>query len=208
MKKGAFRSEGRRSVGDEGRPCESFGPVADDDVRVLILGSLPGERSLAVGEYYGHPQNRFWRVMAALTGGGVFADSAAFADDESFAGGGVPGVGGVSYSMVPATYDGKKAMLTGAGIGLWDVARRARREGSLDADIRDVEPNDIAGFVAAHPGLRVIAFNGRKAEALHDRFFDRVAGIEYLSLPSTSPANASCSLERLLEKWGRISDFL
>lgn len=154
---------------------ESFGPLADGDTEILILGSMPGERSLAAGEYYGHPQNRFWKVVAALVG-----------------------------EEAPIEYDDKKAMLLRSGIGLWDVARRARRRGSLDSDIRDVEPNDIAGFIAAHRRLRLIAFNGKTPEALHDRFFRRVAGIEYVSLPSTSPANAAFSLERLLEKWRKI----
>ena len=154
---------------------ESFGPLASDDTRILVLGSIPGDRSLAVGEYYGHPQNRFWRVIAALVG-----------------------------SEVPVSYDDKRTMLSKAGIGLWDVARRARRQGSLDSAIRDAEPNDIAGFISAHPELRVVAFNGRKPEALHDRFFDRVPGIEYVLLPGTSPANAAWSLERLIGEWRRI----
>ncbi len=155
---------------------ESFGPLADDDTEVLILGSMPGERSLELGEYYGHPQNRFWKVVAALTN-----------------------------NDPPTSYADKKAMLARSRIGLWDVARRATRQGSLDSAIRDAEPNDIAGFIASHPRLRVIAFNGRTPETLHDRFFTRTPGIEYLSMPSTSPANAACSLPRLLETWQRIS---
>ncbi len=140
---------------------------------------MPGERSLALGEYYGHPQNRFWRVAAALTGSGL-----------------------------PTSYSEKKAMLRAAHIGLWDVAGRAYREGSLDSAIRDAEPNDIPAFIAAHPCLRIIAFNGWKPEELYDRHFDRKPGIEHLSLPSTSPANAAFSLERLLEQWGKIKETL
>jgi hypoxanthine-DNA glycosylase len=154
---------------------ESFAPLASGDTRVLVLGSMPGERSLAVGEYYGHPQNRFWRVMATLVG-----------------------------EDTPISYTDKKAMLARAGIGLWDVAGRAFREGSLDSAIREVEPNDIPAFIAAHPRLRGSAFNGRTPQTRHARFFDRVPGIEYLSLPSTSPANAAFGFERLLEKWASI----
>jgi len=161
--------DGRRSL------RESFPPLADDDTEILILGSIPGERSLAVGEYYGHPQNRFWRVAAALAG-----------------------------CDVPDSYEGKKAMLRGAHIGLWDVAGRAYREGSLDSAIRDPEPNDIAAFIASHPKLRVVAFNGRKPEEMYDRYFDRSPGIRYVSLPGTSPANAAFSLEKLLEGWRGI----
>jgi hypoxanthine-DNA glycosylase len=156
---------------------ESFAPLADGDTEILILGSMPGERSLAVGEYYGHPQNRFWRVVAALAG----VDA-------------------------PVGYADKKALLQRARIGLWDVAGRAHREGSLDSAIRDAEPNDIPGFIAAHRRLRIVAFNGRKPEELYDRHFDRAPGIEYLSLPSTSPANAAFSLEKLCEKWRRVLD--
>ena len=155
--------------------CESFGPLADGDTEVLILGSMPGERSLAAGEYYGHPQNRFWKIAAALTGSGS-----------------------------PVSYSDKKAMLRAAHIGLWDVAGRAYREGSLDSAIRDAEPNDIPAFIAAHPRLRIIAFNGRKPEELYDRFFDRTPGIEYLSMPGTSPANAAFSFEKLLERWRAV----
>jgi hypoxanthine-DNA glycosylase len=154
---------------------ESFAPLASGDTRVLVLGSMPGERSLAVGEYYGHPQNRFWRVIAALVG-----------------------------EDTPISYTDKKAMLARAGIGLWDVAGRAFREGSLDSAIREVEPNDIPAFIAAHPRLRIIAFNGRKPEELYDRHFGRAPGIEYFSMPSTSPANAAFSIERLIGEWASI----
>ena len=153
----------------------SFVPVADEETVVLILGTIPGDRSLEVGEYYGHPQNRFWKTLAAVTG-----------------------------NTPPVTYADKKTMLLRSGIGLWDVAHRAVRKGSLDSAIRAEEPNDIAGFLASHDKIKVVAFNGRTAEKLHDRYFDRLPGIEYLSLPSTSPANAAFSLEALCERWRRI----
>ncbi len=155
----------------------SFGPIVNEDTVVLVLGTIPGDRSLEVGEYYGHPQNRFWKTLAAITG-----------------------------NTPPATYTDKKAMLLGSGIGLWDVARRAVRKGSLDSAIRDEEPNDIAGLLASHDRIKVVAFNGRTAEKLHDRYFDRLPGIEYLSLPSTSPANAGFSLEALCERWRCIEE--
>ncbi len=154
---------------------ESFGPLASDDTQILVLGSIPGDRSLAVGEYYGHPQNRFWRVIAALVG-----------------------------SEEPVSYDDKRAMLSKAGIGLWDVARRARRQGSLDSAIRGEEPNDIAGFIASHRQLKTVVFNGRLPEKLYDRYFRRLSGILYLSMPSTSPANAAMTLGRLCEEWRQI----
>jgi hypoxanthine-DNA glycosylase len=155
----------------------SFAPLADGDTEILILGSMPGERSLAMNEYYGHPRNRFWHVVAALCG----VDT-------------------------PVLYADKKALLRRARIGLWDVAHRAVREGSLDSAIRDAEPNDIPGFIAEHRRLRIIAFNGRKSEEMYDRHFARISGIEYIYLPSTSPANAAFTLEKLLDEWRRIND--
>ncbi len=146
--------------------------MSDVNIRLLILGSLPGDESLRMGRYYAHPRNRFWRVMAAATD-----------------------------RPLPADYEGCKAILSGAGLGLWDVAHTASRRGSLDSAIGNVTPNDIEGFISSNPELRVICFNGRKAEALYDRFFTRREGITYISLPSTSPANAGISFEVLCDRW-------
>jgi hypoxanthine-DNA glycosylase len=154
----------------------SFAPLADDDVETLILGSLPGDRSLALGQYYGHPQNRFWKVIAHITG-----------------------------NSLPTTYPDKKMMLQRARIGLWDVAHRANRHGSLDSAIRDEEPNDIPAFIASHNNLKAIVFNGRQPEKMYDKYFGRQPGIDYISLPSTSPANAAMSVERLCERWRQVT---
>lgn len=153
----------------------SFPPLSDSETRILILGTLPGDRSLEVGEYYGHPRNRFWRVVSTITA-----------------------------SELPATWPDKRALLLRSKIGLWDVAHRASREGSLDSAIKNEEPNDIPAFISAHNNLKVIGFNGQKAEALYDRYFDRQAGIRYVSLPGTSPANARATLEGLCERWRGI----
>lgn len=153
----------------------SFPPLADADTEILILGTLPGDRSLELGEYYGHPQNRFWRVAAQVTG-----------------------------NPVPVNYEEKKALLTRSKIGLWDVAHRAVRKGSLDSAIRDEEPNDLKRFVAEHRSLKIIGFNGRSPEKLYDKYFSREPHITYISLPGTSPANAANGIERLCEKWRQI----
>jgi hypoxanthine-DNA glycosylase len=153
----------------------SFEPVSNAEIAVLILGSLPSDASLALGEYYGHPRNRFWRVMSVL------------ANQET-----------------PLTYAGKKELLLQAGIGLWDVAGRAIRKGSLDSAIEKEEPNDLETFIGKHPNLKVIAFNGTKAEALFNKYFSRKPGIQYLSLPSTSPANAGITFDNLCLKWQQI----
>ena len=144
-----------------------FPPLADRNARVLLLGSMPGVASLAAGRYYAHPRNDFWRIMRALLG--------------------LPE--GVSYAR-------QSRALTGAGIALWDVVHSCVRSGSLDTAIEraSVRINDFRGFFAAHPGLRLICFNGTTAERLYLR---RVAGEAYapqvplVRLPSTSPAHAA-----------------
>ena len=90
------------------------------------------------------------------------------------------------------------------GIALWDVARRALRHGSMDSAIRNEEPNDVATFINDHKNLHTVVFNGKKAEQLYDRYFERQLGIRYLPMPSTSPANAATSFVVLCEKWREI----
>jgi hypoxanthine-DNA glycosylase len=150
----------------------SFAPLADAGITVLILGSLPGEKSLAAREYYAHPRNRFWQVIAILTG-----------------------------QPLPLTYTEKKSLLARAGIGLWDVVRAANREGSLDSAIQNEEPNDIPGFITTHARLKIIAFNGQKPARLFNKYFRQTPGITHVTLPGTSPANAACSLDRLCKAW-------
>nr|WP_295659580.1 DNA-deoxyinosine glycosylase [Polymorphobacter sp.] len=137
----------------------SFAPVVAVRTRVLILGSLPGVKSLAAGRYYAHPQNAFWR----LTGSVIGVDLAAL------------------------DYPDRLAALLEAGIGLWDVIATARRDGSLDGAIRDVESNDLAPLVASLPDLRLVAFNGQKAAAIGARLLE--PGTPHLTLPSSSPAH-------------------
>lgn len=151
---------------------KSFLPIIAPDTEVLILGSMPGDRSIAENEYYGHPQNRFWRMLSIVTN-----------------------------SPEPSDYSQKRRLLRENRIGLWDVAQQAQRKGSLDSAIRKAIPNDINGLIAGQTRLRTIAFNGRKAETLYDRHFERVSDIVYLSLPSTSPANAGMAFDPLCERW-------
>ncbi|SDZ15390.1 DNA-deoxyinosine glycosylase [Tindallia californiensis] len=153
----------------------SFAPISNKDTTILILGSMPGDKSLELGEYYGHPRNRFWKIIAIITG-----------------------------NELPLTYSEKKAMLLRSTIGVWDVAHKAKRKGSLDSAIKDDEPNDLESFMAEHRHLKVIGFNGKKAESLYDKYFDRKSGINYFSLPSTSPANAGIDFESICNKWRHI----
>lgn len=138
-----------------------FGPVVDARTRVLILGSLPGDASLKAGQYYGHPQNAFWRLI-----GGVL---------------------GVELEALP--YDDRLAALKAGGVGLWDVIASAERPGSLDAAIRLPEAADLRGLVATLPELRAVAFNGGKAAKL-GRALLVGADVALIDLPSSSPAHA------------------
>lgn len=113
----------------------SFPPVVDMSTRVLILGSLPGDASLAAGRYYAHPQNQFWRLLSPVVG----------------------------VDLPTLEYDDRLAALKAAGIGLWDVVQSATRPGSTDAAIRDVAANDVAALIATLPTLRLVAFNGGTA---------------------------------------------
>jgi hypoxanthine-DNA glycosylase len=153
----------------------SFDPIANAETSILILGTIPGDRSLELGEYYGHSRNRFWKILSKITN-----------------------------NDLPLTYSDKKQLLLKTKIGVWDVAHKANRKGSLDSAIKDEEPNDLDNFIASHKNVKVIGFNGRKAEALFDKYFDRKDEINYISLPSTSPANAGINFDNICQAWQQI----
>lgn len=138
---------------------------------MLILGSFPSTASLTAGQYYAHRQNQFWRILGAILG-----------------------------QPLPAMdYAARLAAVQAAGIAIWDVYAACEREGSLDAAIRNAEPNDFAKLKKSAPALRRICFNGGTA----GRFSRLLAplGLETLILPSTSPANATWTFERKLAAW-------
>ncbi|MFC4098850.1 DNA-deoxyinosine glycosylase [Paenibacillus xanthanilyticus] len=141
----------------------SFPPVIDERARVLIMGSLPGDASLQVKEYYGNPRNYFWTVVYALFGDGALPDP---------------------------DYDDRLAFAARHRLALWDVIAAGEREGSLDAKIKGETPNAIPELLAAYPGIRCLVFNGSKA---HDTFMKHfrhhpcTEGRVLLKLPSTSP---------------------
>ncbi len=157
---------------------ESFPPIESAIARVLILGTMPGRASLQARQYYAHPQNAFWRIAGSIVGFD-------------------PG----------SPYEVRIALMRAAGIAIWDVLRSCTRASSLDSAIVPATevPNDLPAFLAAHPQLRRICFNGAKAQALYARHVrPRLAAgspIEYLRLPSTSPANASVPWPRKLQAW-------
>lgn len=169
-------------------------PLVDVHTRVLVLGSFPGVASLRAQQYYGHPRNQFWPVMAHVFQ--VFLDSTAcfkrkdcYQNDES---------------GVPRDYAQRCAWLLAHGVGLWDVYAACQRPGSLDADIRAAEPNDLSALLTQCPQLRLVAHNGGESgkHARHTRALFGPQGVAVVQLPSTSPANASWSLERKKAAWG------
>jgi hypoxanthine-DNA glycosylase len=147
-------------------------PAGATDARLLVLGSLPGEASLRAQRYYAHPQNQFWRLLGAAIG-------------EELAG---------------LAYDQRLARLTARGIALWDVVGEARRHGSLDGAIRNATANRLAEFVATHPRLKAVAFNGKTASRLGRAALAGFGSVELIDLPSSSPAY-TLALARKAESW-------
>jgi TDG/mug DNA glycosylase family protein len=151
---------------------KSFDAVVDDQCMFLILGSMPGEKSLAEQQYYAHPYNLFWPFMEELFG--------------------MP-------RALP--YKKRLDHLLQHRVALWDVLQHCERKGSLDSDIRNETANDFAGFLAHYPNIKKIGFNGRKARHVFDKRIAGIQDIELVGLPSTSPANASVSRVAKLESW-------
>jgi TDG/mug DNA glycosylase family protein len=158
----------------------SFAAIADGRTRVLLLGSLPGEESLARAQYYAHPRNLFWRLMEPVVGA----------------------------ALAGRPYAERLETLAAAGVGLWDVIRSARRAGSLDAAIRDHEPNALPAFVGALPSLKAVAFNGGKAAAIGRLQLGGAEGPALVNLPSSSPAYAAMPFADKQAAWLRLKDFL
>ena len=155
-----------------------FPPLVSPDSRVLILGSFPSVKSREQGFYYGHPQNRFWKVAAALCG-----------------------------APVPTTIDEKRELILGSGLALWDSIGSCEITGSSDSSIRNAVPNDIAELIAGS-GIGRIYCNGSRSHEIYMKYQFPLTGIEAVRLPSTSPANAAWSLERLIEAWSVVKEGL
>ena len=162
---------------------QSFAPIEQADARILILGSMPGEASIKAGQYYAHPQNKFWHIMGELLGTDL---------------------------RPPDNYARRVQALKSARIALWDVLHSCRRKGSLDSSIKNesLVANDFAALFLSHPHITHVFFNGTKADACYHRHVQpviKVGAVEYLRLPSTSPANASSPYERKLEAWRAVA---
>ncbi|WP_374943339.1 DNA-deoxyinosine glycosylase [Sphingomonas sp.] len=156
----------------------SFSPVAAPDARLLIVGSLPGERSLTEQRYYAHPQNQFWRLLSPVVG----------------------------RPLATLSYDTRLRVLQGRRIALWDVVATARRRGSADAAIRDAETNDLAALVRTLPDLRAVAFNGGLAAKIGRPLLgdEHVALVD---LPSSSPLH-TVGLPAKQPAWSALADYL
>lgn len=151
-------------------------PFYDKDSRILILGSFPSVKTREMGFFYGHPQNRYWKVLSAL-----FEDP------------------------FPETVEERRAFLLRHHIAAWDVIYECDIAGSSDASIKNVTPTDLAPILKAAP-IRKIFVNGKTAEKMYKKYTEPVIGRPAVCLPSTSPANAAWSLKRLIEEWRVIRD--
>jgi len=146
-------------------------PVFDENSRVLVLGSFPSVKSREEMFFYGHPQNRFWRVVAAVFG-----------------------------APVPETVAEKRELLLSHGVALWDVLAACEIAGSADSSIKNAVPNDLTPILSAAK-IEKIFVNGKTAEKYYNKYMKNALGREAVCLPSTSPANAAWSPEKLLEEW-------
>jgi hypoxanthine-DNA glycosylase len=157
----------------------SFPPVADVRTRILVLGSLPGEESLARSQYYANPRNHFWRLIGAVTG----------------------------LDLAPLPYEARLQALIEARVGLWDTVGSATRRGSLDGAIRDHRTNDLAELAGRLPELRAVGFNGGKSAALGMAQLAGRSDLALIALPSSSPAYTQ-PFEEKLAQWMRLAPYL
>ena len=157
-----------------------FDPVVDERTRLLVLGSLPGDKSLAVQEYYGNRQNKFWMLMSEV----------------------------IDVDLVPLDDPTRLQALLAHGVGLWDVVAEARRKGSLDSHIRERNDNDLHGLLSRHPNIKAIAFNGGTAGRLGLKVLGAAAlAYNIVELPSSSPAHTLGYAEKA-KKWQTVRSIL
>lgn len=148
-------------------------PIYNKESEILILGSFPSVKSREEGFFYGHPQNRFWKVMARVCN--------------------VP---------IPTSIEEKTNLILDNHFALWDVIHSCEINGSADSTIKNVVPNDLS-VIIENSNVKRIFVNGKKAESLYKKYIEKQIGIKAICLPSTSPANASWSVDRLTEYWAK-----
>lgn len=149
-------------------------PLYDENSRILILGSFPSVKSREAKFFYGHPQNRFWRVVSAVMNEGC-----------------------------PSTVEEKRAFLLRNGIAVWDVIKSCDITGSSDSSIKNAVPNDLSEIFAA-ADIKAVFCNGKASYAMYRKYQEKQTGRTAEVLPSTSPANAAYGIERLIEEWIKI----
>jgi len=160
------------------KKCKSFKPSIDEHSTVLILGSMPGVKSLEEQQYYAHPQNRFWKVMASICN---------------------------EPKLYEFAYDLKLKTLLNSNIALWDTIKSCKRDGSLDSNIQNETPNDIRKLLQKYPDIKTICLNGNKSYSAFKKYFpDLLEKYNCHKMPSTSPANARYSLDILIKEWSKV----
>ncbi len=152
----------------------TFEPVFDENSEILILGTFPSVKSRECNFYYGHPQNRFWALLSKIL-----------------------------KTDLPKSTDEKKRMLLANRIAVWDVIKSCEISNSADSSIKNVVPNDFSAILS-RAKIKTLYANGKTAERLYNKFVKENTGREIVLLPSTSPANASFGMERLLKEWSVI----
>jgi TDG/mug DNA glycosylase family protein len=160
--------------------CQSFPPEIDHTCKVLVLGSMPGVVSLQNQQYYAQPHNQFWPIIFAVIG-----------------------------VHLPLNYDQRLRLIRSVGIALWDVIASCDRQGSLDKDITQIIPNDLSALLNHYPSIKLVAFNGTKAKQVFrcHVHLDSHPGLDFLTLPSTSPAHTKPFNEKLKD-WSVIRNYL
>ena len=158
--------------------CKSFSPSVNTKSEILILGSMPGVRSLTEQQYYAHPLNRFWKIMGRACN---------------------------SDNILSLSYQDKLQVLLDSKIALWDVIQSCNRDGSLDSNIQNEKPNNILKLLKQFPNIKVICLNGNKAYSAFKKYFpELLKQYKCCKLPSTSPANARYGFEDLFQEWSRV----
>jgi len=157
----------------------SFAPIVNSLSKILILGTMPGIKSLEEHQYYAHPRNAFWKIMFRLF-------------DKNFS----------------ENYEERKKLISENNLALWDTLKLCYREGSSDTNIKNEEANEIHNLLNKYPNIHTIIFNGKNAEKFYKRYFEKKEGIKYLTLPSTSPANATKQFDEKFAEWEVIRNLL
>lgn len=157
----------------------AFPPIADTESKILILGTMPGERSLQLQQYYGNRQNQFWKLLFAIF-------EKPFTDN----------------------YPERLDLLKNRRIALWDVLAGCEREGSLDSNIRNEVANDFDSFYRSHPQIKAVFFSSKNAEKFYIKYVGKRQDITYHVLPSPSGANATQTFMQKLVAWSQIRDFI